>query len=472
MNRFISIVCLMLGIFAFVSCTDNPNDGGNLSEIVVTPSQRENLSQRVDATATEGSGVTFTTDGAWTSVINTTRSNDEWVFITPDHGDSAGTYTISITLAPNETGVERRAEIIITCGETNIVITIVQSATDEPSQGGNEDDEDSKPQQKYVSSIDYLYTDSVEEYKSAHYTLTYKYDEQNRVARVEEVYDAQESYEAYEIWHTFDYTNADNIVVTSSYKSGGDESTKDETYEVTMLDRRVTQALLKGEYELWDTYKYSFEYDDAGYLVRMVQHCEEYGEEGSNITYADGLLTGVCWDEYGEEDDDSMICDVDTYYPNRYPNDKTNVDFNMFLLNGTPELEGDIVSLLVSLRMCGKFGDACVEIGGGGDAYNFGMEREFTNDPNYREHFSVSLAMPSFDLYPAIYEFDSDNCPTKISYDVVYEVYQVEYDLVATSEMGEGPEGDVYYGTTIENYTETKTGEICCPAVYTITYEE
>mgnify|MGYP003547089038 FL=1 len=111
-------------------------------------------------------------------------------------------------------------------------------------------------QQKYVSTIDYRYTDTVDEYESAHYILTYKYDEQNRVVRVEEICDAQESYESYEIWHTFDYSIVDNIDITSSYKSGGDDSTKDETYEVTLEGGRATQALLKGEYEMWDTYKY------------------------------------------------------------------------------------------------------------------------------------------------------------------------------------------------------------------------
>lgn len=469
MNRIISIVCLLFGIFAFVACTGTPIDGGDTSEIVVSPEQQEYLSQSVDALATEGQSVTFTTEGAWTSVINTTRADEEWVSITPDHGDAAGTYTITITLTPNETSEERYAEIVIRCGEHTIKITITQGAATDTPSGGNDDD--SEVQQKYVSTIDYRYTDTVDEYESAHYILTYKYDEKNRVVRVEEICDAQESYESYEIWHTFDYSIVDNIDITSSFKSGGDDSTKDETYEVTLEGGRATQALLKGEYEMWDTYKYSFGYDDAGYLVRMVQHCEEYGEEGSNITYENGLLTGVIWDEYGEEDDDSMVYDIETFYPHRYPNDKTNVDFNMFLFNGGPQLEGDIVSLLVSLRKCGKFGDACVEIGGGGDEYDFMMSGDFVSDPNYREHFSVSRTKPSSDLYPAIYEFDGDGCPTKISYDVVYEEYLCEYDLVATSEMIKTPEGDMY-ATTIENYTATKTGEILCPAVYTITYKE
>ena len=139
MNRIISIVCLLFGIFAFVACTDTPIDGGDTSEIVVSPEQKEYLSQSVDALATEGQSVTFTTEGAWTSVINTTRADEEWVSITPDHGDAAGTYTITITLTPNETSEERYAEIVIRCGEHTIKITITQGAATDTPSGGNDD---------------------------------------------------------------------------------------------------------------------------------------------------------------------------------------------------------------------------------------------------------------------------------------------------------------------------------------------
>lgn len=55
-----------------------------------------------------------------------------------------------------------------------------------------------KPQLKYVSSIDYRYTNTIDNYESAHYTLTYRYDDQNRVARVEEVCEREDSYDSYE----------------------------------------------------------------------------------------------------------------------------------------------------------------------------------------------------------------------------------------------------------------------------------
>ena len=86
-------------------------------------------------------------------------------------------------------------------------------------------------------------------------------------------------------------------------------------------------------------------------------------------------------------------------------------------------------------------------------------------------------------VWNAVYEFDADGCPVKISYDVVYDVFNIEYDKVAdTSESypfnpnkgGDKDEGsdEVWYMVTTKNYKETKTGEIKCPAVYTITYKE
>lgn len=473
-NVFYAIVTLTI----FAACEDLGGEG----QLIIDPVYDSLLEQTVGSETLSAEGVSFTSKGAWTSQVvpSTKASQPMWVSITPDHGDEAGTYTISINLEANDTGEDRKADIIISCGDQTITITITQVATPEvPSQG---EDDNSKPQPKYVSSIDYRYTNTIDEYESVHYTLTYRYDDQNRVVRVEEVCDCEETYDSYEIWHTFDYTIVDNVTVTSAYKSGGDDSVEDETYDVTLQNGRVTQALLIGEYESWDTYKYTFSYNDAGYLTRMAYHSTEYGEEGANIVYTDGFLTGVTWDDYGEEDDDSMIYDLDAYYPNRYPNNKTNVDFNMFLLNGEPELEGDIVSLLVSLRMCGKFGDGCVEIGGGGYEYDFVSELEYVSDPNYIEHVSYTGEKRSDSLYPATYEFNGDGCPSMISYDVIYDVFAVEYDKVADTskplpfnpfEGDKETSGDeLWYRVTTKNYTETKTGEVKCPAVYTITYKD
>ena len=459
---------------------------GGDGELMIDPVEDALLEQTVGSTALAAEGVTFTTTGAWTSQVvpSTKGSQPMWVSISPDHGEEAGTYTITISLEANDTGEDRKAYIIITCGEQKITISITQVATEDvPSNGGEEDN--SKPQPKCVNSIDYRYTNTVYEYDSMHYTLTYKYDDQNRVVRIEEICDDEDEWDSYEIWHTFDYTIVDNVTVASTYKSGGDYSTRDKTYDVTLQNGRAVQALLKGKYEEYETYKHRFSYDNAGYLVEMATHINEYGQEVVEcveLIYSEGLMVGTSW---GEEDDDKNLFDANAYYMNRYPNDRTNVDFNIFLLNGDPELEGDICSMLVSLRMCGKFGDACVEVGGGELSYDSPIEQdEFVSDPNYLEHVTYSSTRINEGVRYAVYKFDVDGCPMMISYDDVYDVINIEYDRVADTsesfpfnpmrpkpEVGENGD-EVWYRVTTRNYKETKTGEIKCPAVYTITYKE
>jgi len=96
------------------------------------------LTQTVFADKTDGkSGVTFVTTGAWTSTItegtakSTKAGTITWLTIDPDHGNTAGKYTIVISLEPNATGADRTATITITCNGTDITITVTQKGTKE-----------------------------------------------------------------------------------------------------------------------------------------------------------------------------------------------------------------------------------------------------------------------------------------------------------------------------------------------------
>ena len=110
------------------------------------------LTQTVYADKTSGtSGVSFVTAGAWTSTItegsakSTKAGAASWVSISPDHGNTAGTYTIVISLAPNATGEDRTATITITCNGEEIKITVTQKGTTQEGKpldpGNNEEDE-------------------------------------------------------------------------------------------------------------------------------------------------------------------------------------------------------------------------------------------------------------------------------------------------------------------------------------------
>jgi hypothetical protein len=141
----ISFLCAVL----LLSCkkdsdTPNPDGGGN--------DNRGNAQIEIDKEQTtqnlfaddRSAGLSFTTKGAWTSAIReqgtanreaARTAEDTWLSISPDHGDSAGRYNISISLEPNTTNVERKAAIIIRSGGDSIIIDIIQKAVTNPAGG-------------------------------------------------------------------------------------------------------------------------------------------------------------------------------------------------------------------------------------------------------------------------------------------------------------------------------------------------
>ena len=135
-NVAATVACLAAAMTMFQGCkTDEPTP----KNITVTDGQ---TNQTVYANENSGSdGVSFTTTGAWASRITESTTaqapaeagisrapgdTPDWISINPDHGDAAGTYTITITLLPNETGVNRTATIIISCDGTEVTITVTQ----------------------------------------------------------------------------------------------------------------------------------------------------------------------------------------------------------------------------------------------------------------------------------------------------------------------------------------------------------
>jgi hypothetical protein len=135
--NLLSLILLLMAA-TFTGCgMDEPNENPAISV-----QDNGGVTQSVFADDTSGkSGVTFTTTGAWTSSISGAEANlkssllragsSTWISISPDHGDTAGTYTISISLEPNFTGSDRTAVITISCNGTDIAITVTQKSTKE-----------------------------------------------------------------------------------------------------------------------------------------------------------------------------------------------------------------------------------------------------------------------------------------------------------------------------------------------------
>ena len=116
------------------SCSDGKDKdySGDFGQIRV-PDTRQ-LEQTVTADETQAAqGVTFTTEGAWTSAITQTRAEaPDWISVSPNHGDAAGSYTLKITLDSNGSEETRAAKIVVTCGTSKIEINVTQEGTDNP----------------------------------------------------------------------------------------------------------------------------------------------------------------------------------------------------------------------------------------------------------------------------------------------------------------------------------------------------
>ena len=102
----------LLAMVIFAAC--DPYLGGDY-QLTIDPVADALLEQTVGSETITAEGVSFTTTGAWTSMVepvSTKSSQPMWVSITPDHGEEAGTYTVNINLEANDTGEDRKEKRI------------------------------------------------------------------------------------------------------------------------------------------------------------------------------------------------------------------------------------------------------------------------------------------------------------------------------------------------------------------------
>lgn len=114
-------------VLLFVTaCSDDDNNTRQIE--VADESELEQTLSGDQQTST----LSFVAASDWTSTVSettpTTKSADSWLKLDPDHG-GAGSYTINIILEPNETDETRSAVITISCGGTQITVSVTQEAT-------------------------------------------------------------------------------------------------------------------------------------------------------------------------------------------------------------------------------------------------------------------------------------------------------------------------------------------------------
>lgn len=316
------------------SCGEKEDHSGDFGQIKV-PDTRQ-LDQTAGADDTETSkGVTFSTEGAWTSAITQTRADGpDWISISPDHGDAAGTYTLKITLESNPSEESRSATITIRCGTSKIDINVTQEGTDNPIR---------PTQNSRISKIECFY--EVEEHPDRNRQTSNYYFE----------YDGQTRIVSYKWEDLTDQSNEINETVTFSYPDSRtlklirkiDDDAKSFTATLDAAGR-TAELRRDGHSERW-----TFTYDAQGRCTR----CDQSGINESTVypystfDWANGNL--VAFNTYKENGEKAgqycytMTYDSDNKNPSRT---EVSLDLNALLFNVNPGFvsENDPIGILLA----------------------------------------------------------------------------------------------------------------------------
>ena len=301
---------------------DDKDYSGDYGQIKV-PDTRQ-LEQTISADDTQApQGVTFTTEGAWSSSITRTRADaPDWIRISPDHGDAAGSYTLKITLDSNGSEESRTAKIVITCGASKIEISVTQEGTDNPIVPST--NAPIREIKCYYKDTEYMQTPELEA------TYLFEYDKQNRVSEMKLVHSEKFSNDPDAVIG-FSYPDATTLKLTVD----GDPETKERKNYTVTLDSKtgyVTEVRRDGHTDRWTA-----SYDADGYCTKI--HQDKIENESflpdMLFTWKNGNLTAV--DSYDK--DKSKVDDYSfTYKYTEKKNDTSpgSLDLNALLFNVNP----------------------------------------------------------------------------------------------------------------------------------------
>ena len=296
-------VWLVLMAFLLIGCSkEDGTDVGGPAVQLATGTTSEYTVYADETEVAPSQGITFTTTGPWRATVAETRAGTDWVTISPDHGDQAGSYTIRISLGTNTTGQDRKAVVTIECGDTRVAITIEQKAVtasgeqpQDPIEGG-----------KRVSRVetDHYYHNGTEIVHEYNHTIDFVYDEQGRVSQMVARYYGGDFTEGYISTVSLTYGEGMVSYEIGTVENGVENPNKDNGAATLDGQGRVAS----GEYvffehkgDEWirggDTYELSYDVD--GYLIRTVP---QGGSSESHISWENGNPVQVWWGTSGGSD--------------------------------------------------------------------------------------------------------------------------------------------------------------------------
>lgn len=326
------------------ACSDDDGDcSGDFGQIKVPDTRPLQQTASADDTQTD-KGVSFTTEGAWTSSITASRADaPDWISISPDHGDAAGFYTVKIFLASNPSNESRSATIRIVCGTSTLEIVVTQQGTDKPIP-------ESKAPIDHIEAyrVVHSHNPSISDRTEKKSIIYFRYDDQNRVSALltDETPDNPSNKMETELHIAY---QSGSLTIDTS--AGGQPEA---SYTVALDGQgRAVEARLDGGTEHW-----TFAYDAQGYCTA----CKLTG----NLTSSDVARIGCSWtngnlaaltafDQDGEQV--PAYSYVFDYFPDK-PNrpEAINLDLNALLFNVCPDVEDADFSMGAILSVIGRLG--------------------------------------------------------------------------------------------------------------------
>ena len=448
------------------SCSDDNDLGdGNGSDDRDAVLNKGTQTEQViyaDEEGVKDEGIKFSTQGAWTAEVVevSTRSTDatprtvDWLTLSQYSGDKAGDYTINLTLKQNFTGKSRKAEIRILCGQTVITITVEQKAEKEDGI-----------KLKRVKSVDYAIVLGAEEekryYEDADCSFTYSYDEQGRVAKVVQSWEDEES------TYRFDYHVLGEIMVNVHNRDFNPPYDHKEEYHLILNKQGNVE---KYDNESNGYHKGVATYTQDGRLETFeTKNVSSFDCSYIKYFYTNGLLTKT--EEQDYYDMYTTEFDLAKTYPNHYPANGANIDFNAFILaDGSNSVE--MSSLLSQIGLLGKGSDCLMEIIYPDDNYAVLAEDRFTEPGKVHKKTERVIEYSKEEMiFPVKYEFDGDKYVTRFSYTEPYEVFEHYYEIHVDHELRDPYRPEQGYKYEIKNEKWTKLSDERNTFTWTVTYE-
>lgn len=369
------ILGLLFSLLAFTACDSGMGEGngddnnGVQTSATIKDYDSTLLSQVVYADDASGKGdFTFTATDDWeTSIKNiasedvkTYAGSDMWISVNPASG-SAGKVTMSIVIQPNDTGTSRKAEIKVSCGESEIKITVEQKAItkDEDPNPDPAPEPDPEPTpddkfEKFVKKLSYEKTNSTG-------WVAFEYDAQKRIVKID-TYDSEEYGGKTDVWTStgmFTYDgdkvrinvrfedDSENVVEIKLDKNGyatkyvmtsmhADEEAVLPNTEPKYIPEYYTRARRAALYSSGDEHAYSdiseYFYDNNNCLTKMTSHewCEydgDYDYANYMVTWNDGNIAKV---SYSSTEKPVSYAD-NIVYSSAVNNPKCNFDLSYYL---------------------------------------------------------------------------------------------------------------------------------------------